>query len=69
MDKVYIKTRDLDIYDYLRLEKIKNELGINLKDIISLEDLLRVLESLYNEYSKICEEFEDFKKYIDGKED
>jgi len=69
MDKVYIRTRDLDVYDYMRLENIKNNLGLNLKDIISLEELIRILESLYNEYESLYDEFEDFKKYIDGKKD
>lgn len=59
MDKVYIKTKDLDIYDYIRLENIKYDLGIELKDIISLEDLLRLVESLYNEYAKLLEEKEN----------
>ena len=68
MDKVYIKTRDLDVYDYMRLENIKNNLGLDIKDIISLEELIRILESLYNEYEKIYDEFEEFKKYIDRKD-
>lgn len=68
MDKVYIKTKDLDIYDYIRLENIKYDLGIELKDIISLEDLLRLVESLYNEYAKLLEEKEDMLDSIYGKE-
>lgn len=59
MDKVYIKTKDLDFYDYVRIENIKYDLGLELKDIISLEDLLRILECLYNEYSRLLEEKED----------
>lgn len=59
MDKVYIKIKDLDIYDYIRLENIKYDLGIELKDIISLEELLRLVESLYNEYAKLLEEKEN----------
>lgn len=59
MDKIYIKTKDLDVYDYVRLENIKYDLGIELKDIISLEELLRLVESLYNEYAKLLEEKEN----------
>ena len=69
MDRVYIKTKELDIYDYLRIEGIKEELGINLQDIISLEDLLRILESIYSEYYRLKEKYEDMLDNIYGKED
>ena len=69
MDNVYIKTKELDIYDYLRIEGIKKELGIDLQDIISVEDLLRILESIYSEYYRLKEKYEDMLDSIYGKEE
>ena len=69
MNQVYIKTKELDIYDYLRIEGIKEELGINLKDIISVEDLLRLIEAIYSEYFSLKEKYEDMLDSIYGKEE
>lgn len=69
MDRVYIKTKELDIYDYLRIEGIKEELGINLTDIISVEDLLRILEGIYSEYFRLKEKYDDMLDNIYGKEE
>ena len=73
MDKIYINTKDLDIYDLMRIENIKKEIGINLNNNISVEQLLRIIESVYNEllktkkdYIEVCNEYkslvEEFSK-------
>lgn len=58
MDKVYINIKELDVYDILRIKNIEEEFGLKLNDNLSVEQLLRLLEIIYNEYKKISNEYE-----------
>lgn len=58
MDKVYINVKELDVYDILRIKNIEEEFGLKLNDNLSVEQLLRLLEIIYNEYKKISNEYE-----------
>lgn len=58
--EVYIKRKDLLDFDCIT-EKTLEKIGIN-KDIISVEELLGVIEDLYFEKEHLEEELEDFKR-------
>lgn len=58
MDKVYINIKELDVYDILRIKNIEEDFGLKINDNLSVEQLLRLLEIIYNEYKKISNEYE-----------
>lgn len=59
MDKVYINIKELDIYDFWRIKNIEKEFGLQLKDNISIDELLRIIEVVFNEYKTMSNEYED----------
>ena len=63
MNNVYIKRKDLLDFDCIREETLER-MGIK-KDILSIEDLLVVLEELYADKERIEEEYEDFKRQVE----
>ena len=63
MKDVYIKRKDILDFDWIN-EKTLERIGIN-KDIISIEDLLGVIEELYADKERIEEEYEDFKRQVE----
>jgi hypothetical protein len=62
MNNVYIKRKDLLDFDCIREETLER-MGIN-KDILSIEDLLVVLEELYADKERLEEELEDLKQDV-----
>lgn len=63
MKDVYIKRKDILDFDCIN-EKMLERMGIN-KDILSIEDLLGVIEELYADKERIEEEYEDFKRQVE----
>lgn len=61
--EVYIKRKDLLDFDCIT-EKTLERIGIN-KDIISVEELLGVIEDLYFEKEHLEEELQDLKQDIE----
>lgn len=62
MNNVYIKRKDLLDFDCIREETLER-MGIK-KDILSIEDLLVVLEELYADKERLEEELEDLRQDI-----
>lgn len=58
--EVLIRKQEIDDYDCLYADK----LGID-KDLLTIEDLLGVIQDLYYENERLKEEFEDFKKQVE----
>jgi hypothetical protein len=62
MNNVYIKRKDLLDFDCIREETLER-MGIK-KDILSIEDLLVVLEELYADKERLEEELEDLRQDV-----
>ena len=62
MNNVYIKRKDLLDFDCIREETLER-MGIK-KDILSIEDLLVVLEELYADKERLEEKIEDLENDI-----
>ncbi len=58
--EVLIRKKDIDDFDCLYADR----LGID-KDLISINDLLGIIQDLYYENERIKEEFEDFKRQVE----
>ena len=63
MKDVYIKRKDILDFDCMR-ESTLDRIGIT-KDIISIEDLLGIIEDLYYEIERQDEELRDLKQDIE----
>lgn len=57
--EVLIRKKDIDDFDCLYTDR----LGID-KDLLSIEDLLGIIQDLYYENERLKEEFEDYKQYV-----
>lgn len=57
---VLIRKKDIDNYDCLYADR----LGID-KDLLSIEDLLGIIQDLYYENERLKEEFEDYKRQVE----
>lgn len=62
MKNVYIKRQDILDFDCIREETLER-IGIK-KDIISIEDLLAILEELYADKERLEEELEDLRQDV-----
>lgn len=58
--EVLIRKKDIDDFDCLYADR----LGID-KDLISIDDLLGIIQDLYYENERLKEEFEDFKRQVE----
>ena len=67
MDKVYIKTRDLEYYQQIGIDNAMKELNMNLQDFISTEQLVEIICQLYSQYVHLDKEYKNFINYLDGK--
>lgn len=57
--EVLIRKKDINDFDCLYTDR----LGID-KDLLSIEDLLGIIQDLYYENERLKEEFEDYKQYV-----
>ena len=56
MDKVLIKAEELE--KYTSIEGLKKIIPISQDDILSIEDLMEMIDELYREYSRLEEKLE-----------
>lgn len=67
MDKTYIKTRDLDYYQQMKIDNVMHELGLDMQDFISIDQLINMLCDLYVNYYNLKKNYDVFINFIDGK--
>ena len=68
-----INIKDLDIYDQIRINEIQKLIGLELEDTISQDQLLRLIEIIFNEYvktkndyMKLADEYQELVNNIYG---
>jgi hypothetical protein len=63
MNNIYLKKEDIADFDCISSATI-DKMGIK-KDLISVGELIGIMEDLYFEKERIEEEYEDFKKQVE----
>ena len=63
MNNIYLKKEDIADFDCISSTTI-DKMGIK-KDLISVGELIGIIEDLYFEKERIEEEYEDFKKQVE----
>ena len=58
--EILIRKKDIDDFDCLYADR----LGID-KDLVSIDDLLGIIQDLYYENERLKEEFEDYKRQVE----
>lgn len=68
-----INIKDLDIYDQIRINEIQKLIGLELENTISQDQLLRLIEIIFNEYvktrndyMKLADEYQELVNNIYG---
>lgn len=68
-----INVKDLDIYDQIRINEIQKLIGLELENAISQDQLLRLIEIIFNEYvktkndyMKLADEYQELVNNIYG---
>lgn len=63
--ELFLKASELENHDTLQIKKLKKYVQIEESDILSVEDLLDIIEELYYECERIEEEYADFKQQVE----
>ena len=62
---LFFKAIDIEEHDTLQIKKLKKYITIEESDILSVEDLLDIIEELYYECERKEEQIEDLKNDIE----
>lgn len=63
--ELFLKATELENFDTLQIDKLKKYIPIEKSDILSIDDLLSMIQELYYECERLTEKYEDYKQYVE----
>jgi hypothetical protein len=63
--ELFLKASELEDHDTLQIKKLKRYIQIEESDILSVDDLLDIIEELYYECERLDEELEYLKQDVE----